>query len=49
MNSEINGYNKDSSIQKVVNNTAVKMRTQFKPGCNYIEAINDFISSRSIN
>jgi len=34
------------SIQKVINNMALKMRQQRKPGCNYIEAINDFITSR---
>jgi len=33
-----------ASIQKVVNNMAVKMRTQHQPGCYYIEAINDFIT-----
>ncbi len=31
-------------IQKVVNNTAVKMRTQYQTGCNYIEAINHYIT-----
>jgi glutamyl-tRNA reductase len=31
-------------IQKVVNNMAVKMRHQHTPGCNYIEAINDYIA-----
>lgn len=36
-----------ASIQKVINNMAIKMREQRKPGCNYIEAINDFITSRS--
>lgn len=34
------------SIQKVINNMALKMRQQRKPGCNYIEAVNDFITSR---
>jgi len=34
------------SIQKIINNMALKMRQQRKPGCNYIEAINDFITSR---
>ena len=33
-----------ANIQKVVNNMAVKMRTQHQPGCYYIEAINDFIT-----
>ncbi len=31
------------SIQKVINNMAVKMRCINQPGCNYIEAINDYI------
>lgn len=34
------------TIQKVINTMAVKMRNQMQPGCNYIEAINDFITSR---
>lgn len=33
------------AIQKVVNNMAVKMRRQHQPGCYYIEAINDFITT----
>lgn len=37
-----------AAIQKVVNNVAVKMRHQHQPGCYYIEAINDFMTS-SIN
>ncbi len=36
----------DASIQKVINTMAMKMREQRKPGCNFIEAINDFITSR---
>ncbi len=31
-------------IQKVVNNMALKMRRQHTPGCNYIQAINDYIA-----
>ncbi len=31
-------------IQKVVNYTAVKMRTQYQTGCTYIEAINHYIT-----
>ena len=31
------------AIQKVINNMAVKMRCINQPGCNYIEAINDYI------
>jgi glutamyl-tRNA reductase len=37
----------EASIQKVVNNMAVKMKQQQLPGCCYIEAINDFISSNA--
>jgi glutamyl-tRNA reductase len=33
------------AIQKVLNTTAVKMRTANQPGCNYIQAINEFISN----
>lgn len=33
------------AIQKVVNTVAVKMRSQHQPGCYYIEAINDFMTS----
>jgi len=40
-------YSSDT-IQKVINNMALKMRQQHQPGCNYIEAINDFITS-SVN
>jgi len=39
-------HSSSDSIQKVINNMAAKMRQQRKPGCNYIEAINDFITSR---
>ncbi len=31
------------AIQKVINSMAVKMRCTHQPGCNYIEAINDYI------
>ena len=34
-----------AAIQKVVNTVAVKMRAQHQPGCHYIEAINDFMTS----
>ena len=34
-----------AAIQKVVNTVAVKMRSQHQPGCYYIEAINDFMTS----
>lgn len=33
------------AIQKVIKNMAVKMRNQHQPGCSYIEAINDFITT----
>ena len=33
------------AIQKVIKNMAVKMRQQHQPGCYYIEAINDFITT----
>ncbi|HVX49341.1 MAG TPA: glutamyl-tRNA reductase [Chitinophagaceae bacterium] len=39
-------YAPADAIQKVINNMAVKMRSQHQPGCYYIEAINDFITSR---
>jgi glutamyl-tRNA reductase len=35
------------AIQKVIKNMAVKMRQQHQPGCFYIEAINDFITTHS--
>lgn len=33
------------AIQKVIKNLAVKMRSKHQPGCCYIEAINDFITT----
>lgn len=33
------------AIQKVIKNMALKMREQHQPGCSYIEAINDFITT----
>ncbi len=41
-------YVHTDTVQKVINSMAVKMRRQHRPGCNYIEAINDFISA-SVN
>jgi glutamyl-tRNA reductase len=35
----------EQAIQKVIKNMAVKMRIQHQPGCSYIEAINDFITT----
>jgi glutamyl-tRNA reductase len=34
------------TVQKVINNMALRMRKQQLPGCSYIEAINDFITVR---
>lgn len=42
--SQVNSIDK-AAIQKVVNTVAVKMRSQHQPGCYYIEAINDFMTS----
>jgi len=38
----------EAVIQKAVNNVAMKMRHQHQPGCCYIEAINDFMTT-SVN
>lgn len=35
----------DTTIQKVINGMAVKMRNDNKPGCDYIAAINEFIAT----
>lgn len=40
-------YSNPDAIQKVINNMALKMRDRHQPGCNYIEAINDFIAGRA--
>ncbi|MGN6617661.1 MAG: glutamyl-tRNA reductase [Ilyomonas sp.] len=40
-------YSNPDAIQKVINNMAIKMRDRHQPGCNYIEAINDFIAGRA--
>lgn len=37
----------EEKIQKVINGMAVKMRIQNQRGCQYIEAMNDFISTAS--
>ena len=37
--------NADDKIQKVITGMAIKMRNQNKRGCNYIEAINEFIAT----
>lgn len=43
----ITGKSAEERIQKVINGMAVKMKTQNQGGCNYIEAINDFITPAS--
>ena len=35
----------EEKIQKVINSVALKMRSQNQPGCHFIEAINEFMSS----
>jgi glutamyl-tRNA reductase len=37
----------DEKIQRVINGMATKMRRQNQSGCHYIEAINEFMSSRT--
>ena len=37
----------DHSIQKVINSVALKMRTQNQRGCDYINAINEYIATRT--
>jgi glutamyl-tRNA reductase len=37
--------NSDEKIQKVINGMATKLRRQYQPGCNFIEAINDYIAT----
>jgi glutamyl-tRNA reductase len=37
------------SINKVIKKLAVKMRQRHQPGCSYIEAINDFITTHHVN
>ncbi len=43
----INTINNPEAVDKVVKNMAVKMRSQQQPGCNYIEAINDFLENHT--
>ena len=38
---------KEARIQKVINGMAVKMRYHHQPGCQYIEALNDFMATGS--
>ena len=35
----------EKKIQKVINGMAIKMRNQNQCGCNYIEAINEYIAT----
>jgi glutamyl-tRNA reductase len=37
----------EEKIQKVINGMAIKMRVQDQRGCQYIEAMNDYISTAS--
>ena len=37
-------YDAGENIQKVINVMAIKMRRENQPGCNYIQAINDFMA-----
>ena len=37
----------ENKIQRVINGMASKMRSRNQQGCHYIEAINEFISSRA--
>ncbi|MBI3883091.1 MAG: NAD(P)-binding domain-containing protein, partial [Sphingobacteriales bacterium] len=41
--------NAEEKIQKVINGMAVKLRQQNQHGCQYIEAINDFIAPPATN
>ncbi len=43
-NTTMPAYVPQDNIQKIITNMAVKMQQQRQPGCNYIEAINDYIS-----
>lgn len=45
LNPEVN--NADEKIQRVINGMATKIRVQNQGGCNYIEAINEFIASEA--
>ncbi len=45
LNPEVN--NADEKIQRVINGMATKIRVRNQGGCNYIEAINEFIASEA--
>lgn len=36
------------TVQKVLNNMAIKLKNEPRPGCNYIEAINDYMRTTCI-
>jgi glutamyl-tRNA reductase len=38
----------EENMQQIINDMAAKMRTQHKPGCHYIQALNDFISASAV-
>lgn len=46
--SSFNNKASGDKIQKVIDGMAVKLRLQHQPGCHYIEAINDFISTGTV-
>ncbi len=41
------GNDPDEKIQRVINGMASKIRLQNQGGCNYIEAINEFIAAEA--
>ena len=44
MTSAIDSAHDEEIIQKVITGLALKMRTHNQLGCNYIEAINEYIA-----
>jgi glutamyl-tRNA reductase len=49
ISSPVSPVNSQEKIQKVINGMAAKLRVQNQHGCQYIEAINDFIAPRINN
>jgi len=45
LTTELTQTNAAEKIQKVINGMAIKMRHQNYKGCNYIEAINEYITT----
>ena len=43
----IAGEKNEEQIQKVINGMALKLRSQNNPGCQYIEAMHDYIAHAS--